>query len=185
MLCEEVVIARDNKPVVKLVPIGAAGGGRRPGPGKGEVRMAPVFHAPRGLRRISPMDLLLDTHAFVWWVADAPELSEPAREVIADATKKCTLRPASCWAKAIESSLGWPELSQPIEPVIPEHMRDNGFDPPPIEFRPAARVEALPLHHRDPCARLLSAQAQTEKLAIVFRDAVLSANGVRRIWSSL
>lgn len=45
MLGEEVIIARDNKPVVKLVPIRAAGARRRPGSAKGEVRMAPDFDA--------------------------------------------------------------------------------------------------------------------------------------------
>ncbi|MCS6785788.1 MAG: type II toxin-antitoxin system Phd/YefM family antitoxin [Thiobacillaceae bacterium] len=45
MLGEEVIIARDNKPVLKLVPIRAAGGRRKPGSAKGEVRMAPDFDA--------------------------------------------------------------------------------------------------------------------------------------------
>lgn len=45
MLGEEVIIARDNKPVLKLVPIRSAGGRRRPGSAKGEVRMAPDFDA--------------------------------------------------------------------------------------------------------------------------------------------
>ena len=30
------------------------------------------------------MKLLLDTHAFLWWVTDDPNLSESARAAIAD-----------------------------------------------------------------------------------------------------
>jgi prevent-host-death family protein len=41
---EEVVIARDNKPLVKLVPVGVAK--RSPGSAKGLVSIAPDFDAP-------------------------------------------------------------------------------------------------------------------------------------------
>jgi PIN domain nuclease of toxin-antitoxin system len=30
------------------------------------------------------MNALLDTHAFLWWITDTPELSPRAREVISD-----------------------------------------------------------------------------------------------------
>ncbi len=45
MLGEEVIIARGNKPVLKLVPIRATGRRRSPGSAKGEVRLAPDFDA--------------------------------------------------------------------------------------------------------------------------------------------
>ena len=42
---DEVIIARDNKPLVKLVPL--SGGRRTPGSGKGQVLyMSPDFDAP-------------------------------------------------------------------------------------------------------------------------------------------
>jgi len=43
MLGEEVIVAKENKPVVKIVPIRPVR--RKPGTGKG-VRMAPDFDAP-------------------------------------------------------------------------------------------------------------------------------------------
>jgi len=43
MLGEEVIVARENKPVVKIVPIRPAK--RRPGTGKG-IRMSADFDAP-------------------------------------------------------------------------------------------------------------------------------------------
>jgi len=50
MLGEEVVIARDNKPVLKLVPLEKSGQARQPGSGKGQILyMAPDFDAiPEG-----------------------------------------------------------------------------------------------------------------------------------------
>jgi prevent-host-death family protein len=40
---DEVVIARDNKPLLRLVPLASKRGPRRPGSAKGQVRMAPDF----------------------------------------------------------------------------------------------------------------------------------------------
>lgn len=40
---EEVVIARDNRPLLRLVPLPVAGGRREPGSAKGRIWMAPGF----------------------------------------------------------------------------------------------------------------------------------------------
>jgi prevent-host-death family protein len=42
---DEVIIARDNKPVLKLVPLEPTKTERKPGSAKGQVRMAPDFDA--------------------------------------------------------------------------------------------------------------------------------------------
>ncbi|HEY6837101.1 MAG TPA: type II toxin-antitoxin system VapC family toxin [Geobacteraceae bacterium] len=128
------------------------------------------------------MRLLLDTHTFLWWVADDPSLSRPARKAIADARNECLVSLASCWELSIKCSLGKLRLSQPVERFIPEEMTVNGFHLLPIEFRHVAKVEALPFHHRDPFDRLLVAQALTEKLTLVSADETLARYGVKRIW---
>jgi prevent-host-death family protein len=43
---DEVIIARDNKPLLKLVPLGADGRPRRPGSARGQVWMSEDFDAP-------------------------------------------------------------------------------------------------------------------------------------------
>ena len=49
MLGEEVIIARDNKPVLKLVPLEKPAQPRKPGSGKGQVLyVAPDFDATPG-----------------------------------------------------------------------------------------------------------------------------------------
>lgn len=40
---EEVVIARDNRPLLRLVPLAVPGGKRKPGSARGRVWMAPDF----------------------------------------------------------------------------------------------------------------------------------------------
>jgi prevent-host-death family protein len=43
MMGEEVIIARDNKPVVKLVPVDAPSKPRKPGSAKGQIWISPDF----------------------------------------------------------------------------------------------------------------------------------------------
>jgi PIN domain nuclease of toxin-antitoxin system len=128
------------------------------------------------------MRLLLDTHTFLWWLADDPAISEKARAAIADGRNECFVSLASCWELAIKSSLGKLRLTQPVERFIPEEMSANGFHLLGIDFRHAARIETLPFYHRDPFDRLLTAQALVEKMTIVSCDTILSEYGVKRIW---
>jgi len=126
--------------------------------------------------------LLLDTHAFLWWVADAPQLSEAARRAIGDANNECYLSVASCWEMAIKSSLGKLRLARPVERFVTEQLAANGFALLGIEMRHTAKVEKLPFHHRDPFDRLLIAQAMAEKLCIVSADSAFPDYGVKLLW---
>ncbi len=48
LLGEEVIIAKDNKPLLKLVPLQPSKGSRKPGSAKGQVWMAPDFDETPG-----------------------------------------------------------------------------------------------------------------------------------------
>ena len=127
-------------------------------------------------------DLLLDTHAFLWWVSDAPILSTAARHAIRNPETKCLLSLASCWEIAIKQSLGKLRIPAPLEQFVPEQMAVNNFKPLEIDFRHVARVAKLPFHHRDPFDRLLAAQALEEGLTLVSSDPAFDAYGVKRLW---
>jgi PIN domain nuclease of toxin-antitoxin system len=126
--------------------------------------------------------LLLDTHAFLWWVNDDPKLAPKAKRAIASAHNECYLSAASCWEMAIKASLGKLRLSKSVELFIIEQLAANGFTLLPIELRHAAQVERLPFHHRDPFDRLLIAQAITEKLTIVSADIHFSKYQMELLW---
>jgi PIN domain nuclease of toxin-antitoxin system len=126
--------------------------------------------------------LLLDTHAFLWWITDDARLSTRARTTIANRKAECFLSLASCWEMAIKVSLGKLTLAAPVEQFVPEQLSVNGFALLRIEFAHVARVERLPFHHRDPFDRLLVAQAIIEDMAIVSADPVFRRDGVKRIW---
>lgn len=126
--------------------------------------------------------ILLDTHTFLWWVGNAPELSEAARQVISNTSNDCFLSVASCWEIAIKSSLGKLQLSCGVDQFVTDQLALNGFRLLNIELRHAAKVEHLPFHHRDPFDRLLIVQAITEKLTIVSADCMFDRYDVQLIW---
>jgi len=128
------------------------------------------------------MRVLLDTHAFLWWVDDAQALSTKARATISDPTNQCFVSLASCWEMAAKVSLGKLRLSGAFERFVPDHLASNAFAQLAIDFRHVARVATLPFYHRDPFDRLLAAQAIEEHCSIVSADAVFRKYGVKRIW---
>jgi PIN domain nuclease of toxin-antitoxin system len=128
------------------------------------------------------MRLLLDTHAFLWFVTANGRLSGAARAVIEDESNDSYVSAASTWEIAIKSSLGKLQLTEPYPVLVPREIDENGFIYLGIELTHTARVAELAFHHHDPFDRLLVAQALEEQLAVVSADAALDAYGVRRIW---
>jgi PIN domain nuclease of toxin-antitoxin system len=128
------------------------------------------------------MRLLLDTHAFLWWVGDSPKLSRRAKAAITKAANPCLVSVASGWEIAIKVSLGQLRVETALERFLPEQLAENGFQPLAIDFKHTARVARLPFHHRDPFDRMLVAQAIEEELVVVTADPVFARYGVKRVW---
>lgn len=128
------------------------------------------------------MRVLLDTHAFLWWVSDAAELSVRARRTIANQHNECFLSVVSCWEMAIKVSLGKLQLAGRLERFIPDQLTVNGFKELPLEIGHTGRVARLPFHHRDPFDRILAAQALEEDLAITSADPIFGRYGIKQIW---
>jgi len=126
--------------------------------------------------------LLLDTHTFIWWVENAPQLSLNARKILENIDNKCFFSLASSWEMAIKSSIGKLKLTLPIKNYVPEHLAANDFKQLSISFRHVARVESLKWHHRDPFDRLIAAQAIEEKMILVSADSIFDLYNVKRIW---
>lgn len=128
------------------------------------------------------MNLLLDTHAFLWFVGGDKSLSRSAREAIEDPGNSCFLSMASAWELSVKSSLGKITFSEPFESFLPEQLKLNGFDLFNIGWRHIAQVHSLPYHHRDPFDRLIISQALVEAIPIVGRDPEFDAYGVSMVW---
>jgi len=116
------------------------------------------------------VNLLLDAHAFLWWLAGEPMQSEAA-SLRADPDAVVAVSAATVWEIAIKRALGKLRL----EGTVADHVRSSGFEPLGISVAHAQRAWALPAVQRDPFDRMLVAQAQAERLAVVTRDAVFSS----------
>jgi PIN domain nuclease of toxin-antitoxin system len=117
------------------------------------------------------VSLLLDTHIFLWVVADDRRLTAQARQLILGARQVC-VSTVSIWEIAIKTRLG----KIRVDPVDADReIRICGFRELNLNNRHAIQAASLPLHHRDPFDRLLIAQAMTEPLHLLTADARLAA----------
>jgi len=126
--------------------------------------------------------VLLDTHAFLWWVLEDQRLSPVARETIADPAIDVLVSPVSAWEIAIKTADGRLDLPEPSRTYVPSRMAANRFRELPITLDHCLRTAELPLIHRDPFDRLLVAQAQAEELPLVSGDPAITRYDVETIW---
>ena len=117
------------------------------------------------------MRLLLDTHVFLWWLADDKRLRAAEREAIRDPENDVYLSSASIWEIVIKQELGRLRTPEPASVAA----RRLGLQPLPITFEHAEATAALPPLHNDPFDRLLMAQAKAESLTLVSYDTVIRA----------
>ncbi|MYD96223.1 MAG: type II toxin-antitoxin system VapC family toxin [Gammaproteobacteria bacterium] len=128
------------------------------------------------------MRVLLDTHAFVWWIADSSRLSKPAGRTIADEANGILVSAASAWEIATKFRLGKLPEGEALAVDVAGHITEQGFEELAIGVADAERAGRLPGPHRDPFDRMLIAQALARDLTIVSTDAVFDRYGVSRLW---
>ncbi len=128
------------------------------------------------------MNLLLDTHAFLWFIDGNTKLSQRARELIEDQANAKVVSVASLWEMGIKISLGRLQLTRPFEELIPRQMELNGFGLLPLRTSHIAKVIPLPFYHRDPFDRIIVAQCMAESLSLVSLDPMFDKYSIRRFW---
>ncbi len=128
------------------------------------------------------MRALLDTHAFLWWIADSARLSGAAIGVIADESNDIVVSAASAWEIATKCRLGKLRWGEAIAADVVAQITGQGFERLAIGVADAERAGRLPGPHRDPFDRMLIAQALARGLPVVSVDEVFDAYGVNRLW---
>jgi PIN domain nuclease of toxin-antitoxin system len=119
------------------------------------------------------MNLLLDTHVFLWFVIQSPRLSKSIYHQI-ETTPVVYISAASLWEIVIKIQLN-KLAADPNE--LAAKIADSGFQELPVSVLHTLALERLPLHHRDPFDRILVAQAQVEHLRMLTCDASLKPYG--------
>lgn len=123
---------------------------------------------------------MLDTHALLWWLMDAPSLGQNARNLIEHGRNEVFVSAATTWEIAIKMQLGKIQAPEGLSGVVEE----EGFRALPISLFHGTSAGLLVWEHRDPFDRMLVAQAQAEGLELVTADARILAFGIRTVDAS-
>jgi len=127
------------------------------------------------------MNILLDTHTFLWFLSGDTELSKQARTLIENPEHEKYISIASFWEIAIKTSLGKLRLDVPFAELKAEVIK-NSFQILPITFEDTLQLISLQFHHRDPFDRIIISQAKGNNLTLVSRDYNFSLYDVNLLW---
>jgi PIN domain nuclease of toxin-antitoxin system len=126
--------------------------------------------------------LLLDTHAFLWWLAGHPSLSKRARTEIDSSGSDVFVSAASAWEIATKYRLGRLPEADLVALDVTSTIESQQFTPLAVSVRHGQAAGALPGSHRDPFDRMLVAQAMLDDLTLVSNERAFDVYGVKRLW---
>lgn len=128
------------------------------------------------------MTYLLDTHAFIWWLTNDPQLSRPAFQAVASGERDVFVSAASAWEITTKHRLGkLPEADRLAADVEGEALQER-FIPLPVTMAEAELAGRLEGSHRDPFDRMLVAQALRGQRILISNERAFDAFGVSRLW---
>jgi len=125
---------------------------------------------------------LLDTCAFLWIIADAPELPPRVRALFESPDNEVFLSAASAWEIAIKHATGRLPLPDRPERFVPEMRESHAIGALPVDEESVLHVSRLPALHRDPFDRMLVSQAIVHGLSILTPDPLVIQYPARTIW---
>lgn len=117
--------------------------------------------------------IVLDTHAWIWWLANPDEISRAAQEAIDQAMEReeVLISSMSCWEIALLVRKGRLELTMPVEDWIARSEALPFVQFVPLDNRIALRSNHLPGEiHDDPADRIIVATALTLGAPLVSKD---------------
>jgi len=127
------------------------------------------------------MKAILDTHAFLWALAGDATMSRHARDIFAGSTD-LSLSIASVWEILIKVQSGKLNFPRPAGPYVLSRLAENRIKSLPISIDHLLTLDRLPMHHRDPFDRMLTAQSMEEDWPIITPDPMFKQYPIRVIW---
>jgi PIN domain nuclease of toxin-antitoxin system len=128
------------------------------------------------------MRLMLDTHAFLWWLADDTNLSAAAESAIADSANAVHVSAATAWEITTKWRLGKLPGAALVAADVTREIAAEGFAELPVTVAHGQHAGALPGTHKDPFDRMLVAQALLEGLTLVSNERAFDPFGATRLW---
>ncbi|QEL14844.1 type II toxin-antitoxin system VapC family toxin [Limnoglobus roseus] len=121
------------------------------------------------------MNVLLDTHIFLWHILNDAKLPTAYRLTIQNPSNRVYLSAASVWEAVIKYQMGKLPLPAPPAIYLPLQRDAHGIAALPIDEGAMVHLANLPALHRDPFDRLLVAQALQHGLTIATVDQAVIA----------
>jgi PIN domain nuclease of toxin-antitoxin system len=116
------------------------------------------------------MKILMDNHAFLWFIEGDNNLSNAARLIIEDTNHHKLLSIASLWEMSIKASLKRLELKTNFLDLVQRYIYANGFELLAIKPEHLDQLVTLPFYHKDPFDRLILAQSLSQNIPIITKD---------------
>ncbi len=168
---EEVIIARNGKPVVKLVLIEPKKKSRKDivGSGIGKIWVSPDFYLKGSFYDNEIADLfeefqgttwlriLVDSHSYVWTKLNDPRLSRKAKSIMRSDEHELFFSLASLWELSLKIRKGQLRTLTSSIAFLHDSLVEDGITLLPIRYEDVLAVEHLDMHHRDPFDRMLIA----------------------------
>jgi PIN domain nuclease of toxin-antitoxin system len=128
------------------------------------------------------MNLLFDTHIFLWLNQSPEKLPMDVLELCNDSANTLFLSHVSPWEIQVKTNLGKLDLNVPLHKMIETQQHDNDLKLLPIELTHIYALARLEHHHNDPFDRLLIAQAMVENMPIVTVDSKIKLYAAVKIY---
>lgn len=120
------------------------------------------------------MDVLFDTHTFLWWSLQPSRLPPGVLDVLQNPATRVLLSTVSAWEAQIKIGLGRLSLEEPLKALVEREIRINRWEVLPVHLSHTWKLTDLPPLHRDPFDRLLIAQALVENAVLLSRNRTVS-----------
>lgn len=128
------------------------------------------------------MKLLIDTHAFLWFIEGNPNLSNTARSLIEDESNQRFLSIASLWEMSIKVSMSKLILQMSFADLVEQQVCKNAIELLEIRAEHLDQLAKMPFHHKDPFDRLIVAQSIVESMAVLSKDSTFGSYSITLLW---
>ena len=128
------------------------------------------------------MRVLLDTHALIWWLYDAAQLSSAARAAIGDPDNEVFVSAVSALEVSTKHRLGKLPLAAILAAQFDQEVFSEGFNLLDLTSRHGQLAGNLQIDHKDPFDRALIAQSMIEQMMLVSNERRFDGFMANRLW---